>query len=152
MAPPEPCKFMHKTLLAGVCPWCGSVVLNGQAVSPESPLLGLKYQAWSLARKKLAKLCGMLPVEPEPEPRDVLATDYLLAIIEDCGRDSLKAIPLLRVALKDRDWSVRLAAANALARIGPSAKEAIPALHLLLQDKDQLVRDAAEEAIKSIDK
>ena len=88
----------------------------------------------------------------EPRSSQALATDYLLAIIEACDRHAVKAIPLLRVALKDPDWNVRLAAANALARMGPIAKETLPALHLLLQDKNRLVRDAAEEAIKGIDK
>jgi len=66
----------------------------------------------------------------EPRSSQALATDYLLAIIEACDRHAVKAIPLLRVALK----------------------ETLPALHLLLQDKNRLVRDAAEEAIKGIDK
>lgn len=85
-----------------------------------------------------------------PDTADSQATDDLLLIIEQIDRGGKKAIPLLRAGLKDPEWYVRWAAANALARLGPVAKEALPALRLLLQDKDQIVRDAAEEAIKNI--
>jgi hypothetical protein len=124
------CQSVHKNLLAGQCPWCGCVILNGRAFDPGH---------WGL---KVA----------QPELGDPRATDDLLAIIEPLGRDAKKAIPLLCAALRDADWSVRLAAANALERIGPDAKGSLPTLFMLLEDKDQLVRDAAEEAIRSIGK
>jgi len=80
------------------------------------------------------------------------ATDVLLVIIEQIEDDEKKAIPLLRAALKDANSSVRLAAVNALRRIGPNATAVLPALWPLLQDKDQIVRNAAEDAIKRIDR
>jgi hypothetical protein len=134
-------------MLAGQCPWCGYVIIEGRAFKSESQLffdeLARLFPHWGLVQS------GLAPVPPEAG--DVRSTDYLLAIIEQYGRDAKTAIPLLRAALSDTDWGVRLAAANALGRIGPDAKEALPALWPLLEDKDQIVRDAAEEAIKNID-
>jgi len=140
-----------------MCPWCGYAIINGQLVESASiaalvPTVDYEATIRKLRDAELRRAAALGLLARQAEPDDVLATDYLLAIIEDCGREPRKAIPLLRAALRDRNWSVRLAAANALARIGPAAKEALPALRQLLQDNDQLVRDAAEEAIKSIDK
>ncbi len=87
----------------------------------------------------------------EPDLGDPQATDDLLAIIDQIDGSEAKAIPLLRAALKDREWSIRFAAASALGRIGPAAKEALPALWPLLHDEDPIVRDAAREAIKKIE-
>jgi hypothetical protein len=57
------------------------------------------------------------------------------------GADS---IPALREALKDKDWGIRRAAAEALAKLG---EPAIPALREALKDEDFRVRRAAIEAL-----
>jgi HEAT repeat protein len=170
------CPVVHKQLIAGTCPWCGCAIIRGQIASLPlrgfAAAIGMLIRMLQVAELRHDAVDSLGTLGPEAMPavaalaallddkdevirkaaREALEKNYLLAIIEECGPHAEKAIPLLRVALKDSAWSVRFAAANALARIGPSAKEALPALHRLLQDSDQLVRDSAAEAIKSIEK
>jgi len=60
------------------------------------------------------------------------------------------AVPSLVEALRDKDWRLRLACAQALGRIGPAAKAAIPALTKALKDQSKDVRKAAAEALRKI--
>ncbi len=149
------CQSVHAKLLAGRCPWCGSAIINGQAIAPVSPLeLGLKA-AQLVKERVLEELARRFPdwgpKVAQPQIGNPEVTDEMLAIIEQCSRGSKRAIPFLHAALNDADWSVRMAAANALGRIGPDAKESLPTLFKLLEDADHLVRDAAAAAIKFID-
>jgi hypothetical protein len=139
------CQSFHKKLLAGRCPWCGSLAAGGQATAV-GPL-------W--LREELSRLLPhwQLPqaqaVERQPDKTPSLETT-LLAIIENCGCDARTAVPLLHFVLQDLDKTVLVAAANALGRIGPEAKQALPTLFLMLKDEDQLVREAASDAIEQI--
>jgi hypothetical protein len=70
-------------------------------------------------------------------------------------RQVLDSIPLtldaLMEDLKDEDAIVRRDAAEALERMGTSAKPAVPALLALLKDKDEAVQDAVLGALMAID-
>ena len=50
-------------------------------------------------------------------------------------------------ALEDKDTEVRIAAATALAHVGPAAAAALPAWRGRLKDDDKYVRGQALEAI-----
>jgi HEAT repeat protein len=63
-----------------------------------------------------------------------------------------EVLPLLIEALKDKNWSVRKAACDALKMIGSDAEIAVPALKEALQDSIQSVREKANEALKTIQK
>ena len=65
------------------------------------------------------------------------------------GSSAPTAFPCLIGSLKDM-WWIRVAAARALADLGPAAKTAIPALTDLLQDSHMYVRIAAAEALEKI--
>lgn len=58
------------------------------------------------------------------------------------------AVPLLRVALTDRDEYVRLAAIEALATLG--GDRAVEALEMALRDKDVVIREEAIETLEAI--
>jgi len=64
------------------------------------------------------------------------------------GPDAKDAVPALVAALKDRDPSVRAAAAYALGQIGPDARSALKDLEALT--RQGAVRDVASKAIKQI--
>jgi HEAT repeat protein len=66
------------------------------------------------------------------------------------GAAGADAVPVLKTALEDQDWGVRLRAAEAMGRIGPSAKDALPALQKAHADYEDRVRDAAAKAIEAI--
>jgi hypothetical protein len=59
-------------------------------------------------------------------------------------------VPELRIALGDRDKSIRCASAFALRDIGEAAKDAVPDLLKLLGEADEEVRHAAELALRAI--
>jgi HEAT repeat protein len=61
------------------------------------------------------------------------------------------AIPAIREALKDRERSRRMEAAEALGSIGPEARTAVPALVEALQDEYEFVRARAAQSLKKID-
>ena len=69
---------------------------------------------------------------------------YALAQIGDA------ALPPLTEALADRNWLVRLHAAEALGLMGPTARDAVPQLQRLLDDERKYVRNVAREAIERI--
>jgi HEAT repeat protein len=60
-------------------------------------------------------------------------------------------LPSLRVALGDRDWTVRSAACSALATIGTEGREVAPALVSLLGDPVKYVRREAATALTQVD-
>ena len=66
------------------------------------------------------------------------------------GRIGEPAVPELRRALTDADPSVRIQAAEVLARIGPEAEEAVPDLIEALDDENEEVRKAAARALGQI--
>jgi HEAT repeat protein len=76
--------------------------------------------------------------------------------IENESENDLKQlgiyIPHLTELLKDRNYWVRLNAANALARFKETAESSIPSLMSLLEDSEEWVRIAAIKAIYSISK
>ena len=56
----------------------------------------------------------------------------------------------LIIKLKDSDWRVRKAAANALGNIGPAAKEAVPALIAALKNSNLIIQNSAKKALGKI--
>jgi len=77
-----------------------------------------------------------------PKPR--FDVSYVPEVFTVIGPAS---IPALRVALTDRNDSVRLAAITALGEFGPRAEDAIPAFIEALEDKNERVRLAAMRAL-----
>jgi len=63
-----------------------------------------------------------------------------------------KLFPLLKHALKAKDWKQRKAAVETLAAFGHLAKEHTPSLKLLLKDKHAKVRDSVAKALKKLKK
>ena len=59
-------------------------------------------------------------------------------------------MPALVEALKDKEWTVRQSAAEALGKIGPKAEAAVPALAEALKDKNSVVRRIAAQALAQI--
>lgn len=71
--------------------------------------------------------------------------------IDALGRIGDPAVPALISALHDlKDRALRVAAARALARIGPPAQEAVPDLITALEDDDEDLRKAAVHALGQI--
>ena len=60
------------------------------------------------------------------------------------------SVPNLINALSDNDEDVRIAAAEALGKIGPEAKGAVPALIIVLGDSDHVMRNRTVEALGKI--
>lgn len=74
-----------------------------------------------------------------------------LRALEAIGRPEAEAaIPVLTTALSDPDARVRLTAAVALGRFGPTARSALEALQRARQDKDADVQQAAATALLQI--
>jgi HEAT repeat protein len=65
--------------------------------------------------------------------------------------DGVKALPILRRGVDDKEVNVRYAAIHSLSALGPSAKETVPALVRRLKDDDATVRAAAVEALVAIE-
>ncbi len=63
---------------------------------------------------------------------------------------SAGAVAPLVEALKDENVEVRLAAIQALGRIGRNAKAAVPALTAMLRDQDSTIRSGAARALAKI--
>ena len=61
-----------------------------------------------------------------------------------------KTVSQLTEALKDKDRSTRMRAAEALGQIGPAAKDAVPALIEASKHEDSDTRSAAAEALGNI--
>ena len=82
------------------------------------------------------------------------ANESLLDALRDevglMGAKAKDAIPALIEALKDKEWNVRLRAAEALKKIGPKAESAVPALIEALNDEDVHVSAIVKEALVSI--
>lgn len=80
--------------------------------------------------------------------RDLTMTEVT---IDALGRIGDPAVPALISALHDlKDRELRVAAARALARIGPPAQEAVPDLITALEDDDEDLRKAAVHALGQI--
>ncbi len=71
----------------------------------------------------LAEIGRLLMSDPDPVIRGLAALS-----LRDQGRRSLSVLSALTSALKDRDVSVRMMSANAIAAIGKDAAPAVPAL------------------------
>jgi hypothetical protein len=84
------------------------------------------------------------------------ANDYTLVAaraLADIRPTAAKtALQALAVLLKDESACVRVAAAEALGKIGPEAKATIPVLKERLNDENERVRKAAAEALDKIKK
>jgi HEAT repeat protein len=65
------------------------------------------------------------------------------------GAPAADAVPPLTRLLDDREYEVRLAAADALGRIGPAAKPAVAKLKELRADP--MVRTTAQRALDKIE-
>ena len=64
--------------------------------------------------------------------------------------DDKDAVPALIAVFSGDDPDLKVAAAKALAKLGPDAKAAIPALTELLKDEERWVSAAAEYALEKI--
>jgi hypothetical protein len=73
-----------------------------------------------------------------------------IGFIGGCGRDAAPAAPELARFLKGHPDGVRVAAANALANIGPGAKGQVAALQAALKDEFWRVKAAAARALGNI--
>ena len=64
--------------------------------------------------------------------------------------ESPELVPALVVALKDKDFGVRVAVCEALGNHGPAARAAVPGLIRLLKDENA-PKQAAADALRKID-
>jgi HEAT repeat protein len=87
------------------------------------------------------------------------ATDAPPAVREEVARvlgllgdKAAPAIPVLAVALKDKNRDLRRAAAAALDQVGPEARVALPVLRQALKDEDRAVRCLAIHTVGGLGK
>ncbi len=92
------CKLVHKDLLAGTCPWCGSAIINGEVLKPG-----------------LSAVVSMLTtlLSHENEWVRCHAANELGRI----GRDAKRAVPALTKLLSDENENIRKAASKAVEKI-----------------------------------
>jgi HEAT repeat protein len=76
---------------------------------------------------------------------------YTLHKLTLLGGDAAPLVPELAGLLKNREDSVRHAAAETLAAIGPAARAALPELRARLQDREPVIRESARRAIALIE-
>lgn len=104
--------------------------------------------AYALTNLGVAAMPALLQAMRDPE------NQRAAAVLGDAGRAnsdvSRVAVPELRKLLTDGDAVVRRRAAEALGRIGPSARAALPTLREAGQDADAGVRRTAAQALKTI--
>jgi HEAT repeat protein len=105
-----------------------------------------------LPEREALRLLGWILHARSPE-EDFLRRDLFLAAALAAESGHAKAMweglePYLRQVLKDEDWRIRRAAAEALGQIGDP--QATPALIQALRDEDFWVRRAAAEALGQI--
>jgi HEAT repeat protein len=82
-----------------------------------------------------------------PEVREEVAR-----VLGQLGEKAAPAIPVLAVALKDKNRDLRRAAAAALDQVGPEARVALPVLRQALKDEDRAVRCLAIHAVGGLGK
>jgi HEAT repeat protein len=133
----------------------------GRAASPAVPLLvrvlldreaDLRCMAASTLGRvgpEPAVVAGLVDALTDREASVRLATlDALLPL----GPAAARALPSLRVAVKDADHQVRARAALACWKIGGRKEKAIPVLETLLTDRNALVRAEAARALWQIER
>ena len=76
--------------------------------------------------------------------------DAAQGLIKVLTPEAGKYVPQIAGALKDQLWKVKVPVAEALAKMGGSAREAIPLLRRALGDENERVRAAAANAIGKI--
>jgi HEAT repeat protein len=89
----------------------------------------------------LAPLCDALTNGREPDRVGVIRTIALF------GAEAKAAVPALRTAMKDDDFHIRAAAAEALGNMEADAQDAVPELLDALHDKKREVHDKAANAL-----
>lgn len=78
--------------------------------------------------------------------------DVRIDTVINLGNIGKDALPALIASLQDQHWKVRLLAAEAISKMGPSAKDAISELQERAEkDSSEIVRHSAELAIKLIE-
>lgn len=80
----------------------------------------------------------------------MLSAWALVQIRPDSSEIAAKAVPVLAEGLAVPLPAGRKTAAEALGKLGPSAKAALPSLQKAAKDEDQGVRDAVAQALKAI--
>jgi HEAT repeat protein len=106
---------------------------------------GMPSCYWRLQLRKWAE--ENFPGLTEPRPLLERACDFCFPA--GGFEDDPAAVPVLAELLRDYDWRVRYAAANALNRIGPRAEPAVPALAMAISDPEPFVREEAVSALGS---
>lgn len=131
----------------------------------------------ALPQARYKALPAVLRAMKDPRPRLREAADAAVARLDDARvrtvledlrdgprhvrRDALKLAALLSAkgqpvldalvaALADKESTVRVGAAEALARWGPAARSAIPALERATQDAEWAVKNAAQRALERV--
>ena len=112
---------------------------SGSAVVPEL-LAALRRQARGLSEARLPST----PADPQGGNPAELSAAHALAALGAC------AVEALVEALRDPDWRVRSAAADALGNMGYAAAAATPHLSRSLQDGQMWVRRNAAEALGTL--
>lgn len=90
------------------------------------------------------------PASPQRLLSGFRQMDLKDTVIDALARIGADAVDPLVQTLADPDPAVRLAAARALAAIGPEAERSVPALIRALEDRDEAVRQAAARALGQI--
>ncbi len=92
-------------------------------LGPKAWLEAAKVEEPRLPRGGAIALGRVLGSNPDPVLRGMAAV-----ALRDMGRGSLPALSALVTALQDKEISVRMMVANAIASLGPDAASAVPAL------------------------
>ena len=90
-----------------------------------------------------ARATSFLDCMKDPENKNYCG----VALVKAMGPAAVSEIPLLRRALKDKDFEIRAYAATALGQIGPKAGSSAPALVEALKDPQAQVRSCAAQSL-----
>ena len=110
------CQFVHKTLIAGNCPWCGHTIIYGQDSQQSTD----DVQTTNIEVDVLIELSAM-KVTPHLlallSHANAAVRKKAATILGEIGPDAKESLPALSLLLQDQDQSVRDAAKEAIKRI-----------------------------------
>jgi HEAT repeat protein len=135
-SPLENIEFLRLELPASVFGGTGQLRLE---ISKTMMLLNL---AKSKGPKAISELCKLFDNKDDRHVRQMAIT-----LVGDFGQMALEAVLPLAEALKDSEETIRIAALESLAKVGPPAKQVLRALLEMFGDPSVAVRQKVQQAM-----